>query len=98
MTKPAEMAGYCGENNKAPRFYLGALNPAERTEFSVYCSTYLFKLDIPHLQIVIYFVNITKYIRIYFVFTKSVRKFVRKFRGTTSAYIRFVWCKDIKKY
>ena len=25
-TKPAEMAGYCGENNKAPRFYLGALN------------------------------------------------------------------------
>ena len=32
-TKPAEMAGYCGENNKAPRFYLGALNPAERTGF-----------------------------------------------------------------
>ena len=26
MTNPAEMAGYCGENNKAPRFYLGALN------------------------------------------------------------------------
>ena len=23
----------CGENNKAPRFYLGALNPAERTGF-----------------------------------------------------------------
>ena len=25
-TKPAISAGYCGENNKAPRFCLGALN------------------------------------------------------------------------
>ena len=27
------ICNFRGENNKAPRFYLGALNPAERTGF-----------------------------------------------------------------
>lgn len=44
------ICNFRGENNKAPRFYLGALNPAERTELSVYSPAYHIKLIITHNQ------------------------------------------------
>lgn len=63
------------------RFFLKALNPfhpAERTGFSAYILVKFFIWNIANYQFIRHFVNISKYIRIYFVFQKSVRKFVRK--------------------
>ena len=85
---------FSGKNKKVPRQNLGTyIKNAERTELSAHISEYSIKLNISYYQAFTCFVNITKYIGIYFVFTKSVRKFVRKFRGTIPTYISFFGAK-----